>query len=237
MTQLRDALGGDRDGFHVEISIDGRDLAVFRPSDEDHRVIDVTDALDVTAEFRAADGAVDLFRHVGISGDRAAPAMHLAGSDVDAVGDPTPARSRVRPLAMSVAAVAIGGGALVAQTAASIGLCLGVGILALVVALSSGRASDHGSDALDDAAIGGNIRAAQDSTGLTESLPVVVTGLFTSIPPRHKAAALDAAIRAGSGGQVVIVTEDRDVIDLARFREMAGEVLVVHPVAHDASPA
>lgn len=60
-------LGGGRSGVHLELEErDGRHLAVFRPTRGRHRVIDVAQAADVTAQRAGPDGAVDLLGHLGL---------------------------------------------------------------------------------------------------------------------------------------------------------------------------
>ncbi len=66
---------------------------------------------------------------------------------------------------------------------------------------------------------------------------MIVVDMFRGLRPGDKAAALDAAVRAGASGQVIVVTDDEDVIDLARFREIAGDLAVVTPPSSDPFPA
>jgi hypothetical protein len=59
--ELFGALGATRSGVHLEL-VDDHDhqLAVFRPSQGAHRVVDVTTGEDRSDEFRTADGRIDL---------------------------------------------------------------------------------------------------------------------------------------------------------------------------------
>ncbi len=69
------ALGGSRSGVHIELEErSGRHLAVFRPENGRHRVIDVDQARDVTAELSDGTGVCDLLKHLNLdttSGNRA----------------------------------------------------------------------------------------------------------------------------------------------------------------------
>ena len=61
------ALGGSRPGVHVELEErSGRHLAVFRPTNGRHRIVDVDRARDVTAEMADAAGDCDLLEHLGL---------------------------------------------------------------------------------------------------------------------------------------------------------------------------
>src|SRR3546814_18312672 len=72
------SLGGSRTGVHVELERrDGRHLAVFRPANEDHRVIDIGLRTDVTAEFAAEDGSCDLLAAMGLDADEARRVLRL----------------------------------------------------------------------------------------------------------------------------------------------------------------
>lgn len=76
--ELIGGLGSNRSGVHLELVDDqGRHLAVFRPTGGAHRVIEVDDGVDVTDEFRAHDGRIDLFAHHGVDGRRARASLHL----------------------------------------------------------------------------------------------------------------------------------------------------------------
>lgn len=227
-SSLIDAVCGDPDGVHVEVHLAGRELAVFRPEDESHRVIDIEGATDVSDEFENVAGMIDLLVPLRLSRLRAEGAMLVCPDDVEVEAEPR-RRRLLSPLALVVALAAVAAGALVASTPAQMGAALAVCVLALVARAVAGRRVSVRSSRADTDAIDGNIAAAQDATGLDDPLPVFLVDVFESLAPADKAAALDAAVRASAGGQVVIVTNDPDVVDLARFREMAGEVSVVTP--------
>ena len=72
------ALGSQRSGVHLELVEDGgRQLAVFRPTNGSHRVVDVAAGADVSEEFRSPESRIDLLAHHGIARDRAADLLHL----------------------------------------------------------------------------------------------------------------------------------------------------------------
>lgn len=75
---LLGALGSQRSGVHLELAEDGgRQLAVFRPSNSSHSVVDVGDGSDVSEEFRSPETRLDLLAHHGIARDRASDVLHL----------------------------------------------------------------------------------------------------------------------------------------------------------------
>lgn len=77
------SLGGSRNGVHVEIAErSGRHLAVFRPTDGRHRVVDVDHARDVTAELSDLSGACDLLARLGMSSQGASAAMRISPGDL-----------------------------------------------------------------------------------------------------------------------------------------------------------
>ncbi|CAN5729628.1 hypothetical protein BH10ACT1_BH10ACT1_25020 [soil metagenome] len=83
--ELIGGLGSTRSGVHLELVDDsGRHLAVFRPTGGSHRVIEVDDGTDVSDEFRAADGRIDLLAHHGIDPRRARALLHLDRSKLHA---------------------------------------------------------------------------------------------------------------------------------------------------------
>lgn len=82
------SLGGSRSGVHVEIAErSGRHLAVFRPTDGRHRVVDVDQARDVTAELSDPAGACDLLARLGMSTQGASAAMRISPGDLATTSD------------------------------------------------------------------------------------------------------------------------------------------------------
>lgn len=76
--ELIGALSSTRSGVHLELADDsGRHLAVFRPTAGAHRVIEVDDGADISDEFRASDGRIDLLSRYGIDPRRARELLHL----------------------------------------------------------------------------------------------------------------------------------------------------------------
>jgi hypothetical protein len=92
--ELIGALGCPRAGVHVELVDDaGRHLAVSRPTVGAHRVVEVgtgrgggggDDDRDVSDEFRAGDGRIDLLAHHGLDGRRAREVLCLDRSTLEA---------------------------------------------------------------------------------------------------------------------------------------------------------
>ncbi|HEX2576295.1 MAG TPA: hypothetical protein VHK88_08085, partial [Aquihabitans sp.] len=83
--ELIGGLGSNRSGVHLELVDDaGRHLAVFRPTGGSHRVIAIDDGTDVSDEFRAPDGRIDLLGHHGIDARRARALLHLDRSKLEA---------------------------------------------------------------------------------------------------------------------------------------------------------
>ncbi len=82
------ALGGSRSGVHVELEErSGRHLAVFRPAAGRHRVVDVDQVRDVTAQLSDADGACDLLEHLGLDTATAQRAMRFSPGDLATSSD------------------------------------------------------------------------------------------------------------------------------------------------------
>jgi hypothetical protein len=83
MGELVGALGSSRTGVHAEIVEDGgRHLAVFRPEGGRHRVVDIDTAQDVSREFAADDGRIDLLHHHGVELPRARRKMRFGATDL-----------------------------------------------------------------------------------------------------------------------------------------------------------
>lgn len=83
--ELLGALGATRSGVHLEL-VDDQDtqLAVFRPSQGAHRVVDVTSGEDRSDEFRTADGRIDLLAWNEVDPRRARDLLAFDGSSVGA---------------------------------------------------------------------------------------------------------------------------------------------------------
>ncbi|MGH9274839.1 MAG: hypothetical protein ACRDZU_09345 [Acidimicrobiales bacterium] len=82
------ALGGSRPGVHVELEErSGRHLAVFRPTNGRHRIVDVDRARDVTAEMADAAGDCDLLEHLGLDPAAARRAMRFGSGDLATSSD------------------------------------------------------------------------------------------------------------------------------------------------------
>ena len=79
--ELLGSLGPSRPGVHVEVSTDdGRNLAVFRPTDGPARLVDVARAADVTPAD--SDGGVDLFAQHGLDLATARRALKVTPADL-----------------------------------------------------------------------------------------------------------------------------------------------------------
>jgi len=78
VAELIGGLGSTRTGVNLELTDDrGRRLAVLRPATGGHRVIDVTSGTDVSEEFRAPDGRLDVLGRFGLDAHRANDTLHL----------------------------------------------------------------------------------------------------------------------------------------------------------------
>ena len=83
--ELVGALASNRSGVHLEaIEDSGRRLAVFRPTGAAARVVDVDRAKDVTAEFRAPDGRVNLLDRAGLDATSARRKLRFGAADLQA---------------------------------------------------------------------------------------------------------------------------------------------------------
>lgn len=80
--EIIDSLAGARPGVHLELEAGGRELAVFRPTQGRHRVIDTAAVTDVTEEHLGSDGAIDLFASLGVDRALAQQTMRLTGDDL-----------------------------------------------------------------------------------------------------------------------------------------------------------
>src|SRR3546814_18837708 len=81
------SLGGSRTGVHVELERrDGRHLAVFRPANEDHRVIYIGLSTEVPAAFAAEAGSCTRLAPIGLA---AAAARRVRRPDPAGLDHPT----------------------------------------------------------------------------------------------------------------------------------------------------
>ena len=77
------ALGNSRSGVHLELMADnGHRYAVFRPTGANHRVIDVDERIDVTAQFTDASGEIDLLSRAGLDPRGARRTMRFTAQDL-----------------------------------------------------------------------------------------------------------------------------------------------------------
>lgn len=77
------ALGNSRSGIHLElVAGNGRRFAIFRPTGAPHRVIDVDQRVDVTAQFTDATGSIDLLSRAGMDPRSARKVMRFGAQDL-----------------------------------------------------------------------------------------------------------------------------------------------------------
>jgi uncharacterized protein YhaN len=77
------ALGNSRSGIHLELMADnGHRFAVFRPNGAGHRVIDVDERVDVTAQFTDEYGQIDLLSRAGLDARSARRIMRFTAQDL-----------------------------------------------------------------------------------------------------------------------------------------------------------
>jgi hypothetical protein len=82
------ALGGSRPGVHVELEErSGRHLAVFRPTNGKHRIVDVDRARDITAQMADELGNCDLLEHLGLDPVTARRKMRFGSGDLATSSD------------------------------------------------------------------------------------------------------------------------------------------------------
>jgi hypothetical protein len=85
VSELIGALGPSRAGVHLEIQErSGRHLAVFRPYGGRHRVVDIDQGLDLSAEYVGPDGTIDLLARAGFDHRSAKRYLRLSQSDLTA---------------------------------------------------------------------------------------------------------------------------------------------------------
>jgi hypothetical protein len=78
------ALGGRRDGVHVELTWDdGTALAVFRPEGGKHRVVHVTQGRDVSELLRGPGGHIDLLAATGLDTAAARRLLRCTAADLE----------------------------------------------------------------------------------------------------------------------------------------------------------
>jgi hypothetical protein len=83
--ELIGSLAGTRAGLHVELEDrTGRHLAVFRPTNGRHRVVDVDQARDVTSELTGLDGSCDLLATLDLDSRSARQLMRFGAADLAA---------------------------------------------------------------------------------------------------------------------------------------------------------
>jgi len=84
LSDLIEAMGPARAGYHLEV-VDGehRHLVVFRPQGGAPRVIDIDRSEDLTEQFRAEDGSVDLLRWVGLDEETSQRLLRIGARQLD----------------------------------------------------------------------------------------------------------------------------------------------------------
>ena len=87
--ELLGALGGGRDGAHLELVDDaGKRFAVVRSrAGVEDRVVELGARLDVTDDFRAPNGDLDLLARAGLDREQARRVLRLRASDLSAASD------------------------------------------------------------------------------------------------------------------------------------------------------
>lgn len=85
VSELIGALGPSRAGVHLEIREGtGRHLAVFRPHGGRHRVVDIDQGLDLSAQYVGPDGTIDLLARAGFDLRSAKRYLRLTEADLTA---------------------------------------------------------------------------------------------------------------------------------------------------------
>lgn len=83
VNELIGALSSSRSGVHLEMVSDaGTRYAIFRPEGARHRVVDIDSARDVTAQFQAPNGSIDLLGRAGLDVLGAKRRMRLTPADL-----------------------------------------------------------------------------------------------------------------------------------------------------------
>jgi len=77
------ALGSQRSGVHLEVTWDdGTPLAVFRPEGGEHRVVNVTQGMDVSDVFQGTSGGIDLLHGTGLDSAAARRLLRVTAADL-----------------------------------------------------------------------------------------------------------------------------------------------------------
>ena len=85
VSELVGALSSSRSGVHLELVEDsGRHLAVFRPHGARPRVVDVEQGVDISNQFTAPDGSIDLLARVGLDVRTARRYLRITAADLTA---------------------------------------------------------------------------------------------------------------------------------------------------------
>lgn len=83
MSELVGTLSSTRAGGHLEVTDDrGRHLAVFRPHNGRHLVVDIDAGTDVSTQYRVADGTIDLLAVEGLDQQTAKRKMRMTAQDL-----------------------------------------------------------------------------------------------------------------------------------------------------------
>jgi hypothetical protein len=83
MSELVGTLSSARAGGHLEVTDDrGRHLAVFRPHNGRHLVVDIDAGTDLSAQYRTADGTIDLLAVEGLDQQAAKRQMRVTAQDL-----------------------------------------------------------------------------------------------------------------------------------------------------------
>lgn len=86
--ELIGSLSGARSGVHLELErADGTHLAVFRPTNGRHRLVDLDAARDITAQLVGGRGGCDLLADLGMDVARAHEVMRFTAADLATTSD------------------------------------------------------------------------------------------------------------------------------------------------------
>ena len=156
----------------------------------------------------------------------AAEAIHVPRERVrDLLVFPSVVVSHARPLAIAVAlsAVAV---SLIPGLGGTTAICvLAAAAIAVLIALHVGDSRMETED-LDH-----YIAAAGRANG-AETLPVVLVDPFEAVREDRRPRLLDALVLASTHTQIIAVTDDVEVIGVARLLEIAGSLAVEGPSLH-----
>lgn len=85
--ELRGGLDGTRSGLRADLTTDdGDQLAVHRPKDQPHRVLNITAGVDETDRFCAPDGRVDVLLGFGVDAPERRDLIYVDQSEAATVG-------------------------------------------------------------------------------------------------------------------------------------------------------